>query len=169
LPESDELACVLGRERAGKGSPTAEGSILGVGWPWEAAAAGRAAARQAVVGAGKGRDKVRRGGGTHAQMRRPTPIYAGVAHRAAWDGPVVSRAQPTAVRSGGFEAHRGGCGLGWREPRDGARTAGCRPALVRAYDGAPRGAARGVVLWSVRAQPTSTRAEPFRSSLFDCD
>jgi hypothetical protein len=123
LPESDELACVLGRERAGKGSPTAEGSILGVGWPWEAAAAGRAAARQAVVGAGKGRDKVRRGGGTHAQMRRPTPIYAGVAHRAAWDGPVVSRARPTAVRSGGFEAHRGGCGLGRREPRSGAR--GC--------------------------------------------
>jgi hypothetical protein len=71
-------------------------------------------------------------------------------------------------RYGGGTSRRIGTRVAWgkREPRNGTQTAGRRPALARAYGGAPRGAARGVALWSARARPAPTRAEPIRSSLF---
>jgi hypothetical protein len=44
--ESGELACIRGRERAGKGSPTPKGPIPGVGWPREAAGKRRTGGRR---------------------------------------------------------------------------------------------------------------------------
>jgi hypothetical protein len=144
---------------------------FGGGWctahqqPAAATAAGRAAARLALAG-WQGRDKGRRGGGTRAQREDRPPFKQ----------PSRTRQQRTdrwssgcgRPRYDGGTSRRIGTSVAWgkREPRDGTRTAGRRLALARAYGGAPRSAARSVVLWSARARPVPTRAKPICSSLF---
>jgi hypothetical protein len=140
-------------EVGGTGCPNPQGLDSG-GWlalgggrraahrrPTAVAATGRAAAWLRL---GRGWQGARQGEGRRhtCATRRPASIYAGIAHRATLDGPVVTRVRPTTARNGDFEAHRCRCGLGRREPRDGGQTAGRGPAPARAYGGGRRRIAR---------------------------
>jgi hypothetical protein len=76
---------------------------------------------------------------TCAIWLRHSKKYVFMGHRRiAADGPLVIWVRPTVVRRG--TSRRIGTSVAWgkREPRDGTRTAGRRPALARVYGGARR-------------------------------